>query len=560
MENIEIFDERIKSSINNLANVIRAEKNRSLKAIETYAEPELIGRFINVTNQVIYGRRGTGKTHLLLAIQERLTDKFQENFNMGVYCDLSKVIPLIPENEENRVEYGLLIIQNIADEIISTIISNLNVIYSNEEYGTKSHIEKFKEAELIELLIKFNYEILNGREIKKIGKYKFTQEDVKNINASLNISQSPSASFGNNAQSTTNSDNENYKYISVAELNSLLNKFCKLIPNLQITLLLDEFSEVNKESQPYLAALIKRIIISANITIKIAAIPNRTNLQLRNQNIIGIEEGADIFGFHLDNRYIYEINKTQTKNFFNKLLCNHLNSINPELFPISEDNLLSDFLAPQALNEILIGTAGIPRDFLNIFINSYDNSITNHSQTQRRISVKNVRAACRIWYQSDKKDQVEKNIIAHKLLTKVLNEIVINKKSSHFLVPKEFCEIKAFQDLVDLRVLHLRKDNYSHQDNKGTLYNVYSVDYGSYNSLELNKNNLNTTSIEDLEINTPDDLRKVRRISLEADFFNRFLLEVGDGIKCKHCGNTIDTNSPPYVKKFLCNHCFEAVV
>lgn len=557
MAEINIFDEKIKSSINGLANVIRAEKNRGLKAMETYAEPELINRFMNVTNQVIYGRRGTGKTHLLLAIQERLADEFFSNYNMGVYCDLSKVIPLLDENEENKIEYCLLIIQNIADEIIKTIITNLEVIYRNEEYGSRSPMGRIRETQLGELLRKFNYEVNSGREIRKIGKYKFTQEDVRNVNASLNISQSPGANIAGQAQTRKNSDNENYKYISIADLNNLLNSFSDLVPDLQISLLLDEFSEVNKDSQPYLAALLKRIIISANITVKIAAIPNRTNLQLRNQNIIGLEEGADIFGYHLDNRHIYELNKPGTRNFFNQLLCNHLNSISPETFTNTEEDLLGYFLATQALNEILIATAGIPRDFLNIFINSYDDFLLTHAPRQKRISVKNVRSACRVWYNTDKKEQVEKNVNAHKLLNQVLTEIVVNKKSSHFLVPKEYSEIKAFQDLLDLRVLHLRKDNYSHQDNKGIIYNVYSVDYGSYNALELN--NLDTTPIEEMELNTPDDLRNVRRISLEEEFFNRFLLEVGDGIKCKACGNTIDTNSPPYVKKKLCNHCFEAV-
>lgn len=185
--------------------------------------------------------------------------------------------------------------------------------------------------------------------------------------------------------------------------------------------------------------------------------------------------------------------------------------------------------------------------------------MVNHTRLQKRISVRNIRTACRIWYNTDKKEQVEKNMVAHKLLNKILSDIVVGKKSSHFIVPRQYTDLKAFQDLLDLRVLHLRKENYSHQDNRGVLYNVYSVDYGSYNSLDVTKNSLETNSVEDLEINTVDNLRAVRRIALEAEFFNKFLLEVGDGIKCKSCNNTVDTNSASYMKKKLCNHCFEPV-
>lgn len=556
MEEISLFSDHIKESITKLSNIIRAERNKELKPVETYAEPSLIDRFINVSNQVIFGRRGTGKTHLLLAIQEKLSLTFPSNFNIGIYCDLSKIIPVIEENEENRIEYCLLVIQNIVDELLKSLIKNLSFIYSNEYFGDNSG-SSHKRAQIEQLLQNFNIELSNGRELKKVGKYKFSREDVNNLNASLNISSSPKAEFGGKAESKKMTNDENIKYVSVADLHRLLNEFVNLIPGLQITLLLDEYSEINKESQPYLAALIKRIVISANITVKIAAIPNRTNLQLRNVNIIGLEEGADIFGFHLDNRYVFEINKTATKNFFNKLLYNHLTAIAPNIYDYRDLNILEQFLAPQALNEILIATAGIPRDFLNIFINSYDNFLVNHTRLQKRVSVRNIRAACRIWYNTDKKEQVEKNVVAHKLLNKILADIVVGKKSSHFIVPKQFSDIRAFQDLLDLRVLHLRKENYSHQDNRGVLYNVYSVDYGSYNSLEVTKNSLETNSVEDIEIHTIDNLRAVRRIALEADFFNKFLLEVGDGIKCRECHNTIDTSSPPYIKKKLCNHCFE---
>ncbi len=559
MEEVSLFSEEIKSTISKLSNIIRAERNRGLKPLETYAEPGLIDRFINVSNQVIFGRRGTGKTHLLLAIQEKLSISFNDNHNLGIYCDISKIIPVIEESEDNRIEYCLLIIQNIVDELIKSVMINLGFIYSNEYFGIENKINEQKKQLLSDLLREFNIELTNGKEIKKLGKYKFSREDVNNLSASLNVSSSPKAEFGGKSETKKTSNDENIKYISVAILHKLLNEFSNLIPGLQLTLLLDEFSEINRESQPFLAALLKRVIISANITVKIAAIPNRTNLQLRNVNIIGLEEGADIFGFHLDNRYVFEINKTPTKNFFNKLLFNHLDSIAPEVYASMDLNILELFLAPQALNEILIATAGIPRDFLNIFINSYDNFLVNHTRLQKRVSVRNIRTACRIWYNTDKKEQVEKNMVAHKLLNKILSDIVVGKKSSHFIVPRHYSDLKAFQDLLDLRVLHLRKENYSHQDNKGILYNVYSVDYGSYNSLDVTKNSLETNSVEDLEINTVENLRSVRRIALEAEFFNKFLLEVGDGIKCKSCSNTIDTSSASYTKKKLCNHCFEPV-
>ena len=66
------------------------------------------------------------------------------------------------------------------------------------------------------------------------------------------------------------------------------------------------------------------------ITVKIAAIPNRT--KLLGEDRIGLEDGGDIFGYSLDSRYIYELNQENTKVFFNELLFKQLRIVNPEFY------------------------------------------------------------------------------------------------------------------------------------------------------------------------------------------------------------------------------------
>ena len=128
-------------------------------------------------------------------------------------------------------------------------------------------------------------------------------------------------------------------------------------------------------------------------TFKIAAIPYRTRLRSTTYgNIkIGLEEGGDIFPINIDNRYIYEKDKNTTRNFYNELLRNHLIQINKEAFEgIDENKFINIFFATQALSEILIASAGIPRDFINLFILSYNNRINK----KQRIILKNVRKNC----------------------------------------------------------------------------------------------------------------------------------------------------------------------
>ncbi|TNT05269.1 ATP-binding protein, partial [Escherichia coli] len=265
----------------------------------------------------------------------------------------------------------------------------------------------------------------------------------------------------------------------------------------------------------------------------------------------------------LDMRYVFEVNKNQTRDFFNDLLYKHLSSINKTAIDNlvkkekkTKDSFINILFANVALNEILIACAGIPRDFINLFLNSYDKFMLSSSSTAARISVKNLRLANAEWYESDKKEQVDKNDVEKKLLTEIVKEVIEKKKSMHFLIPEKYSNNKHIQNLIDLRVIHLRKSGYSHKDHPGVSYNVYSVDYGCYNSLNITKNKLDTSMLNDLNIK---DLRDVRRISLEDAFFQSFMMEIGEAFRCPHCKAPIDVNHAAYKKRGLCNHCFEFV-
>lgn len=320
------------------------------------------------------------------------------------------------------------------------------------------------------------------------------------------------------------------------------------------------------ESQRFLAELLKRAFITSKYSFKIAAIPFRTRLGYSTESkFFGLEEGGDIFGFSLDNRLVYEVNRHPTRDFFNELLFKHVTSINLDIKDIYMDpntkkatsGFINEFFATQALREILIASAGVPRDFMNLFINSYDKFLLNTSSSNKRIGVKHIRLATLDWYKADKKGRVDSSFHAKQFLEKVVNEIVLKKQKTHFLIAEKHANNQYLQELIDLRVIHLRKSGYSHQDNKGVSYNVYSIDYGCYTSINITQSSLDSALLGDL--NTIDNFRDIRRVSLEDSFFNEYLLQVGDAFNCTHCKKPIDVNHLIYKKRKLCNHCYEPV-
>lgn len=561
MNEIEyINSENVKNAINKLANNIRTERSTVANLYEIYADKSILNRLDNHNNQIIYGRRGTGKTHLLFAFQDLISNKNENTTNrrFTVYIDLRKYLPLFTTVNSINIESSILIFQAIINDMILEIVNNLKYILNIQEYGSIGKYEESKIEKLKEILQKLNIEF-NGREFKRLGNIEFTNEEIRNISGSLKLSQNPDLSLEGKREEKKQFSATNVLYLSFNEISKTLEELSFHLSDTKIVLLLDEWSEIPIDLQPYLAELIKRVFISSNYTFKIAAIPYRSKFReaIFNDINIGLEEGGDIFPLSLDNRYIYEIDKVGTKNFYNEILINHLKEIDETIFEnIDETKFINLFFANQALAEILIASAGIPRDFINLFILSYN----NRNNLSQRIILKNIRNSTTEWYTSDKKEEIDKDKITRHLFEELVNQVILIKKKTHFLLPQKYSENKFIKKLVDLRVLHLRQKGISHRHIPNKTYDVYSIDYGSYTSLDINKTSLNTDFSELISnLNTIEDIREARSLSIEDDFFEKFNLETGQGIKCKNCSKTIDINHLAYIKQKICNNCFEKV-
>lgn len=551
----------VQDAINKLSNNIRTERTKdNLDLLHIYADKSIIKRLDNNNNQIVYGRRGTGKTHLLFAYQKLIfsIDQIDTNKKYPIYIDLRKFVPLFTNNSAANVESAILIFQELINELVKDLTNNLKYILGINEYGYTNNFEKTKIDTLREFLNRLNVEF-DGREFKRLGPVEFNREEIKNISGSLNLSEKPFLSAEGKKEEKNLYKETNVKYISFTEISKLLEGLVSELNSTQIVFLLDEWSEIPLDLQPYLAELIKRVFISSNYTFKIAAIPYRSKFRdsIHNEVKLGLEEGGDIFPISLDNRYIYEIDKSATKNFYNEILVNHLKQIDLTIFnEVEESKFINYFFANQALAEVLIASAGIPRDFINLFILSYNNRIN----TTQRIVLKNIRNSTTEWYTSDKKEEIEKDKIIRHLFEELVNQVIIIKKKTHFLLPQKFSENKFIRKLVDLRVLHLRQKGISHRHISNKTYDVYSIDYGSYTSLDINKTTLNTDYSELISnLSTIDDIRDARSLSIEEDFFEKFNLETGQGIKCPKCSRTIDINHLAYIKQKICNNCFEKI-
>ncbi len=561
---LTLKSEKIKTCVGQLSNNVRAENIDYKSYIELYSGTENIHNINNINNTVVNGRRGSGKTHLLRALQEQLIIDFQERRNFPVYVDLRRIIPLLPSDKSSPDSAAILIFKYLTQELAHTIATNLSFIYNINELDSNYNLSLSAKTEKTLDIFKKVYLEFDGKKFKKPSSLKVSEEEIKSLGANGTLSSSPS--FTGKAERTqkTALTTDHDSYISILNITNELEELITELNLTRITILIDEWSEVDSDVQLFLAELIKKSFSAIKISTKIAAIPNRTNLGIKKeQKFFGLEDGGDIFGYPLDTRYVFEVNKSQTRDFFNDLLHRHLSAIDElSILRLLKDNkttkekTINLFLANVALSEILVACAGIPRDFMNLFINAYDRFLLSSGKDAKRISVKNLRSANAAWYETDKKEQMDKHHVERQLLIEIVKEVIERKKSMHFLIPEKHAKNKHIQNLIDFRVIHLRKSGYSHQDHSGTSYNVYSVDYGCYNSLNIARNKLDTSVLDKINLK---ELREIRRISLEDSFFQSFLMNIGEAFSCPHCSKPVDTNHLAYQKQNLCNNCYEKI-
>lgn len=554
--NIDIKSRRVQQSVSKLDGFLRAEYNSEKNYLEYYAGLETLDKVISIKDQIIYGRRGTGKTHLLKALQEKLLADDQKY--LPVYIDLRTFKPTLESN--NDLYYALIIFQEIVVEVLKCVYVNLDYLYQEYTVEQQKIIIDPQRRKILALLEKFNRSF-DGKSFTKMGETGFRVNEVKKLATNLKIAKIPELFGSKEVNKEIESEDEKIKYISFSDMSDAISELLEAVDSDRIFCLLDEWSEIPETSQYILAEFLKRTFVPKKVTLKIAAIPNRT--QLISENRIGLEDGGDIFGFPLDNRYIYELYPEITKAFFNELLYKQLYLMDPQLYEIFYDNkekrpvhnFINIFLANQALREILIASAGIPRDILNIFISAYNIFFTKTNN--RHLVVADIRNATVEWYGVDKKKTVDANSNAKLLLDKIINDILITKKRCHFLIPEKYEKVKELNDLIDLRVIHLRKRGISHKGNKGVVYNVYYLDYACYTSTNLYHNKINTTLLNEIE--TIDDFREIRRVSLEDKFFEDFNMNIGNSFKCPKCGGMIDMNHPSYAQHKICMHCWSKI-
>jgi len=300
-----------------------------------------------------------------------------------------------------------------------------------------------------------------------------------------------------------------------------LGELAKALKPLRLLVILDEWSTIPLELQPYLADLIRRAVFPINgITVKIAAIEQRSSFKIGSHaDYAGIEIGADASAdVDLDDYMVFDNNADRAVEFFEQLLFKHYASetgTKPQ-FKNSGELVHAAFTQRNAFEDFVRAAEGVPRDAFNVL------SIAAQRSINDKISIPTIRVAARTWFQRDKEGALRSNSEAEELLHWIIDDVIAHRRARAFLLRSKIRH-PLIDALFDARLLHVIKKSISGHDEPGARYDVYKLDYGCYVDL------LATTKAPDklLDINDPqgtvnvpsDDYRAIRTAILDLEEF-----------------------------------------
>lgn len=499
----------------------RAESVDRKTLVQTFVDlGPLIPVLSSRDHQIVYGRRGTGKTHALLFVTEQV--KAQQVLPIyidlrcmgssgGIYADTQ--VPLTQRATRLLVDVLESVHESLMDQAITADL----------DLATLGPILDKLASSITDLEVvgEVHREVKQGiREAhENSSALKVTLQREPGVEATLTNAQKLSSE----TESRLEESGQIRYRVHFGSVNKALGELARALNPSRLLIVLDEWSAIPLELQPYLADLIRRAVFPiAGITIKIAAIEQRSNFKIGSHtDYTGIEIGADASAdVDLDDYMVFDNNAARAVEFFQELLFKHYRSetvAKPE-FANSDELIQAAFTQRNAFEDFVRAAEGVSRDAFNVL------SIAAQRSINDRISIPTVRVAARTWFQRDKEGAVRSNTEAQELLHWIIDEVIAHRRARAFLL-RSNTRNALIDALFDARLLHVIKRSISGHDEPGARYDAYKLDYGCYvDLLATTKAPEKLFDFDDpgASVNVPsDDYRAIRRAILDLDRFQQ---------------------------------------
>ena len=473
------------------ARIVLPEMNQLLMRLSRRAEIEdrtvLRDTFVNVgqlshllsspNHQVVFGRRGTGKTHALSLLAANVA----EDGDIAISIDLRRVGSTgAYQSKSTPIEQRCtqLLVDLLA--AIHGVLVDVALVRDDVAPGLYACLDQLAE-------MMTTVEVVGSVEVQHASSDSHADDRSSGVSLDLGASPGVSASRGRTFSTATVFERRITESgaplldISFGDIARVMERVLDELDGPRIWIMLDEWSSLPIELQPILADFIRRALLAVpGVIVKIAAIEDRSYFRISTPggDHVGLELGADVMAdITLDDFMIFSNDSDRALDFFSTMLMRH---VLPHLGESATIRSPGEFVGAafvdwNAFRELVRAAEGVPRDAINV------TALAASKADRRRIGVGDVRAAARDWYHRDKEGAL-KHPAARSLLAAIIDEIVGNRKTRSFLLERGGggSEDYVIRELYDARVLHIIRRGVAPADRPSLRFDGFVIDYGCY--------------------------------------------------------------------------------
>jgi len=505
------------SEVAKLERLVEEATRSTEEGVRRFVEPAsgTLDRAISRWHQLIFGRRGSGKSSLLRKAAADLTVDRRpiafvdlESFKGHTYPDvlLSVLIEtfckfaewletaaIAPANKTSfwdrlfgtkptRSPFDKINAKQLSDKLRESVADLRSLLFSEDDVTIEA-----KQSVKNNFTAKTNEEASLGIHGAKVG---------------VAVESGSSAEDGEEITRKYTANKLNHLHRHILDYQDLFRRMSALSGG-DAFLFLDDLYHIRRRDQAQVIDYFHRIGKGSHLWLKIGTIRHRTTWYVNGDPPIGAKIGDDIGEIDLDltlERY------SNTRGFLSKIL---------DTFMTESGVRRDDILTEGAFDRMVLASGGVTRDFLGILRRSILIA-RERGDTARgpKVGVEDVNGAAGE-YDSSKREELSRDTLdeSQRLedeFTRVANFVKDESNANVFLMDKDLPEaaMAPIEELVDLRLIHRVKSGVTVRDRPGKKFEAFMLDVSQYTASRKKR------ELEIIEFWRPDATDAIRRTGL----------------------------------------------
>jgi len=487
--NIPLF----RASVDELATKVEEGARANKRNIGKFIEPAqgTLRRATSRRHHLIFGRRGSGKSSLLLKAGSDLEHK-------GHPIALVDFEPFKGHHYPDVLISVLIATLRKYESWLSVHININKKPFLEKIFSLKKSKDKYPVAKVLQKLIKTSEELerhlyMNDNASLTITT-KSSQEqhsdtslkgksNVKSpaINSEIEsqIAASLSSQISGEIREEVKRVKQDFLHRKIIEFQQIFRELTEST-GFASFLFLDDLYHLHRSDQASVLDYFHRIAKNNDLWLKIGTIKNRSTWYVHGPQPIGLKIGDDADEINLD----VTLEKFSTsKEFLLKIIGSYAIEVNAPHLP--------DFIYDGGFDRMVMASGGVTRDFLGIFRRSIDEArerATKNPNHPRgpKIFAEDVNVAAGA-YGDTKKEEFQRDTLEDRAKLEVVFEKVryfclIKNKSNVFLIDQDGRDEDHdfIQELIDLRLVHHIRSRVTVGNRPGKVYRALLLDVSQY--------------------------------------------------------------------------------